>query len=157
MPCSLVEEDSYYNLTWFHHQSHVMSYTLPDNILSTGVLHQLQWHTTARSTSGHKRICWSNHSILHCSNTALSSFGELCFTRLIPERFALQLKCCTGWSTEQVYYITKAHYAMDIWCKHQIILVYKSCTVVKVFWGHNTVLCEEPWKIKSLWIDNLPL
>ncbi len=135
-----------------------MSYNLPDNILSTGVLHQLQRHTTSRSEfeSGQKRICWSNHAILPGSNIALNFFGELYFTRLIPERFTLQLKCCNRWATEQVYYIKKAHYAIDISFKHQIILVYKSYTVVKVFWGHNTVLYEESWKIKSLWIDNLP-
>ncbi len=135
-----------------------MSYNLPDNILSTGVLHQLNDTQQAEANSKvDKNESWrSNHAILPGSNTALNSFGELYFTRLIPECFTLQLKCCNRWATEQVYYIKKAHYAIDIWFKHQIILVYKSCTVVKVFWGHNTVLYEESWKIKSLWIDNLP-
>ncbi len=52
------------------------------------------------------------------------------------------VQCCTGCATEQVYYIRKSiHMELVKWCKCQNLLVYKSCTMVKVFWGHYLVFC----------------
>ncbi len=36
-------------------------------------------------------------------------------------------------------------------------LVDKPCTVVKMLWGYNTVLCNELLEIKSLLLDNSPM
>lgn len=54
-----------------------------------------------------------------------------------------------------VYNIRKAlHMELVIWCKRQNVLVCKSCIMVKEFWGHNMVLCKEPYK-NNLLINNL--
>jgi len=45
------------------------------------------------------------------------------------------VQCFTTWATEKVCYVRKAkHMKLVVWCKRQNVLVYKSYTVVKVFW-----------------------
>ncbi len=69
----------------------------------------------------------------------------------------IQMQCCTRCATEQVYYVRKAiQMELVIWCKHQNLLFYKSCTMVKTFWGHNIVCSRNQMKTIVL-IDNLPL
>lgn len=57
-----------------------------------------------------------------------------------------ELYCCTGWDTKQAYYVRKAIHIrlMMKWCKCQDVFVYKSYTMVNVFWGNNIVLCKDP-------------
>ncbi len=98
-----------------------------------------------------KHICWSNLANLSCFYKCLTSF---IVTRVSQERFTSQVQCCTGCATEQVYYVRKArHIELVTWCKSQNAFVYKSCTMIQIFWGICIVLCKE--LCKSL-IANLP-
>ncbi len=48
----------------------------------------------------------------------------------------------------------KCHMKLPVWCKQQNVVVFKSCTMVKVM---KSVLCKELCENTYLLIDNLPL
>lgn len=45
----------------------------------------------------------------------------------------------------------------SMWCKCKIALFYKSCTMIKVFWDYNIVLCKEQCENKFLLINYMHL
>lgn len=56
-------------------------------------------------------------------------------SRLMFHLYLRILQCCTRCTTEQFYYIRKVlHMARVMWSKCQNVLVYKRCTLIKVFW-----------------------
>ncbi len=83
----------------------------------------------------------------YCNHATLASFQEAFsfgVSQLVFHLYLRTLQCCTRCTTEQFYYIRKVlHMKLVVRSKCQNVLVYKSCTLIKVFWGHNIVLCKE--------------
>ncbi len=68
----------------------------------------------------------------------LNFYHDLCFMGLPYHKCS----CCTRWATEQVYY---QKVIWNWWCDANIKLI-RLLIMVKVFWGHNIILCKESCK-----------
>ncbi len=101
-----------------------------------------------------KRICWSTVPFFY----ALNSF---IVTHVSRDSFLNALFASARGDTEQVYSVRKAIYICRWLCDLKIahLFIYKSCTLVKVFLSHNTVLCNELNKNICLYYarENTPL
>ncbi len=88
----------------------------------------------------YKCICWSNYTISAC----FKSLSCLNMTRVLLGLILSALHCnCNAVPGELPSKFTTIHMELLMWCKHQTVLVYKSCTVVTGLWGRNIVLCKE--------------
>jgi len=84
---------------------------------------------------------------------SLSCFIATRFMGLVP-RFSASVNNETGGLLSK---FTRSENPYDVmWCKHQNVLVYKSCTTVKAFWGSNIILYMELCINKLYWLIICP-